>query len=98
MMNNIDQRKKTWLSTLGVDNPSKSRFVKDKKKETWLKNYGVENYAQLPQHKEMVAKLARKARANDPILTCPHCKKIGKGRGVMNRWHFDNCKFNKISF
>ena len=25
------------------------------------------------------------------ILTCPHCKKVGKGM-IMGRWHMDNCK------
>lgn len=27
-------------------------------------------------------------------VTCPHCLKTGSG-GVMNRWHFANCKYNK---
>ena len=26
-----------------------------------------------------------------PIITCPHCAKIG-GSSNMRRWHFDNCK------
>lgn len=25
------------------------------------------------------------------IVVCPHCGKEG-GEGIMNRWHFDNCK------
>jgi hypothetical protein len=29
---------------------------------------------------------------NHPILTCPHCGKVGKGESAMNKWHFDNCK------
>ncbi len=31
------------------------------------------------------------ARKNDPILTCVHCGKEGKG-GAMYRFHFTNCK------
>jgi hypothetical protein len=31
------------------------------------------------------------ARKNDPIITCPHCGKNGKG-GAMHRFHFINCK------
>lgn len=27
-------------------------------------------------------------------ITCPHCGKIG-GNGLMQRWHFDNCKSKK---
>jgi group I intron endonuclease len=23
---------------------------------------------------------------------CPHCKKVGMGKGAASRWHFDNCK------
>lgn len=30
--------------------------------------------------------------ANQIEYTCPHCKKTGRGSGMM-RWHFDNCKF-----
>ena len=35
----------------------------------------------------------RKARMGKPRpkATCPHCNKIG-ATGLMNRWHFDNCK------
>jgi len=29
---------------------------------------------------------------NKVELTCPHCGKTGRGIGIMNRWHFDNCK------
>lgn len=29
---------------------------------------------------------------NQKESVCPHCKKIGKGSGMM-RWHFNNCKF-----
>lgn len=28
---------------------------------------------------------------NNPILTCPHCQKEGRGN-TMKRWHFDKCK------
>jgi hypothetical protein len=27
-------------------------------------------------------------------IKCPHCNKEG-GSGVMQRWHFDNCKHKK---
>ena len=29
------------------------------------------------------------------INICPHCGKSG-GKGAMQRWHFDNCKFMKV--
>lgn len=36
-----------------------------------------------------------KANWNRPTLTCPHCGKQGKVG--MTRWHFDNCKNNKLN-
>jgi hypothetical protein len=30
------------------------------------------------------------------LVKCPYCDKIG-GKGLMNRWHFENCKINKIN-
>jgi hypothetical protein len=30
-----------------------------------------------------------------PNVTCPHCNKTGNN-GAMRRWHFDNCKENKV--
>jgi hypothetical protein len=30
------------------------------------------------------------------IVTCSHCGKEG-GKGIMQRWHFDNCKHKKVS-
>lgn len=44
-----------------------------------------------PQEVKDAISLARK---NDPILTCTHCDKKGKG-GAMYRFHFDNCKNKK---
>lgn len=30
-----------------------------------------------------------------PIIECPHCQKAGN-RGMMHRWHLDNCKQRKL--
>jgi hypothetical protein len=35
----------------------------------------------------------RKLRKPKRKVKCPHCGKIG-GSNTMQRWHFDNCKFN----
>ena len=40
------KRQQTCLETYGVDNPSKSKEIKDKKIETSFKNYGVDNPSQ----------------------------------------------------
>lgn len=39
------------------------------------------------EHKQAL----REAHARQPLKTCPHCGKEGKG-GNMTRYHFDNCK------
>nr|NDG06050.1 hypothetical protein [Oxalobacteraceae bacterium] len=28
-------------------------------------------------------------------ITCPHCRQSG-GKGIMKRWHFENCKYYNI--
>lgn len=43
-------------------------------------------------HSEQTKKNMSESFKKKPILTCPHCEKMGKG-GIMARWHFDNCKF-----
>ena len=37
------------------------------------------------------------AKYNNTELTCPHCGKVGRGYGIMNRWHFDRCKEKDIA-
>jgi hypothetical protein len=47
----------------------------------------------LPKHSDdtkLKMSLAKKGM-QQPIMECPHCKKIGKSN-AMKRWHFDNCK------
>jgi hypothetical protein len=40
---------------------------------------------------DSVKKAISLARKNDPVLTCTHCGKNGRG-GAMHRFHFKNCK------
>lgn len=54
------------------------------------------------EHKQKLSKANKgkpsqlKGRANGPYIgyVCPHCSKTG-GR-IMKRWHFDNCKLQKV--
>lgn len=32
-----------------------------------------------------------------PVLTCPRCGKVGKGKANMTRWHFENCSYENNS-
>lgn len=44
---------------------------------------------------EQTKEKVRKKLKELPILVCPHCNKESSNKGVMNRWHFDNCKMKK---
>jgi hypothetical protein len=41
--------------------------------------------------KQKISQSQKGKPCNNPIVTCPHCKKSGPS-GAMKRWHFDNCK------
>jgi hypothetical protein len=36
--------------------------------------------------------LANVRQAAKVSWECPHCKKVGEGRGAASRWHFNNCR------
>ncbi len=55
-----EDKRQTNIKKYGVDNPSKSRLIKDKKKETSLKNYGVEH----PMHSGVVKDKLRETITN----------------------------------
>ena len=40
---NIEKCKETWIKNYGVDNPQKSKIIKNKTKQTCMERYGVEN-------------------------------------------------------
>lgn len=40
--------------------------------------------------KEKNPMFGKKHPTNGTIVTCPHCKKVGKSAGML-RWHFSNC-------
>lgn len=52
----------------------------------------------VPHSDEQRAKLrkaweTRPKRDPAPLVICPHCNKEGHKGNMMNRWHFDNCKY-----
>ncbi len=76
-----------------MQKPKKNTEKMQKTTATRLK-ISVANKGQL---KSDSAKLNMKiAKANEPYRTCPHCDMTGKG-GNMTRYHFNNCKFKKLS-
>jgi len=49
----------------------------------------------VPKSEEHKLKLSKSTKGIPKLkVTCPHCNKQG-GTGVMNRWHFDNCKHKR---
>ena len=51
--NNTEKNKQTCLERYGVDNPMKSKKIREKSKQTCLKRYGVENITQSEHYKSM---------------------------------------------
>ena len=86
---------------MGENNPmfGKSHTIefKQARREYMLKNNPGKNKTEVT--KENISKAKRgKASKTKGIprkkIMCPHCDKIG-GEGLMNRWHFENCKLKK---
>ena len=48
----LEKAKRTWIETLGVDNPSKCTEVIDKMTETFINKYGVKRAIQLPEFRQ----------------------------------------------
>lgn len=67
--------------------------ISNSKKGTEPWNKGID----LPPHSEVTkAKMSASHKGKPkPIIICPHCNKSGGGQALMNRWHFDNCKFKE---
>lgn len=49
----------------------------------------LKNKSKSTEHKDNLS-LAWKQRKT---VMCPHCNKESQNVGMMNKWHFDNCKF-----
>lgn len=47
------------------------------------------------KHGEIRKQNMKLANQNRPMVTCPHCGKVGKKHRNMNVYHFDNCKLKK---
>ena len=91
---------KHWAGKTGNKHPSYGKERPDSielAKKMGLANKGKPSWnagrSDLPKHSDetkLKMSLAKKGM-EQPIMQCPHCKKIGKSN-AMKRWHFDNCK------
>ncbi len=73
---------------------SKGRKHSEETKKNFSENRkGLKNSFYGKTHSEETKEKIRESNA--AMVKCPHCLKEGKRIG-MNRWHFTNCKFNKV--
>ena len=57
-------------------------------KEPW--NKGIKLTEKQLEKRKLLPPRAK--RGPEPLVTCPHCGKVGGQGNMMNRWHFDNCR------
>lgn len=83
---NSDTRKAKISETLtGI---KRKKGAKRSKATREAISLGMKNRIITEEHK---AKL-REANLGGNFISCPHCFKQSRIRGLMIRWHFDNCK------
>lgn len=101
--NNLDRSAKGTNPFLGGEIQSKTQrrlveegthhFLGGALQKERVKN-GTHNFLDKEKAKERAIKRVKEGKcslSNKPIVTCPHCGKIGD-KSNMTRWHFDNCR------
>lgn len=83
--NNIRHKQSISLKGIKRSEETKRKMSKPKSKET------IEKMSK-PKTEETRFKM----KQPKPKVICPHCQKEG-GKPQMIRYHFDNCKFKKVS-
>ncbi len=68
-------------------------YGKRHSEETKIKISNANKGKQKSEETKQRMSIASKGKPK-PKIICPHCGKIG-GSGIMQRWHFNNCKFKK---
>jgi hypothetical protein len=89
------------VKVLGEKNPmygkSHTNEFKQERREYLLKNNPGKNKTEITKKNISESKIGVPNKYKGiprKKITCPHCGKIG-GEGLMNRWHFENCKHKK---
>lgn len=72
-----------------------TEFIKHRKK-MWTENNPNKN-GLTSEHKKKISESKKGVPSKNKGVSrkkikCPYCNKIG-GEGIMQRWHFNNCKF-----
>lgn len=67
----------------------KNKMSSKKKGKTYEEIFGAEKAAEMRRRR--AEENYNKPKVKQNIIRCPHCDTAG-GKGIMKRWHFDNCK------
>ncbi|PPD54336.1 MAG: hypothetical protein CTY12_03325 [Methylotenera sp.] len=101
----IQEKTNRWLENYQPENHP--HFNKPRSEETKQKiSIGLSGIPKSTEHKQKLSNVNKGKVLSEetkqkmsqsrkgqicPILTCPHCGKLGKG-SAMYKWHFDNCR------
>lgn len=69
-----------------------SGVPKPKFTEEHKRNIAIARSKQIMKPETYIKIAAKTKGVPKEIVCCPHCQKIG-GKGSMNRWHFENCRW-----
>jgi len=74
---------------------SRDNEFKNERRDYFLKNNPGKNKTTITRQKISISKKGKPSKLIGiprKKITCPYCSKMG-GEGLMNRWHFENCKY-----
>ena len=101
--NNLEKRKQTCLEKFGVDNPMKSKCVREKVKNTMLDRYGYECNFLDPEYRKRVREkpiqhysdVIKVLDNGDFVCTCPdpNCNKCSEKQFTISYRNYYNRKF-----
>ena len=83
--NNNKKCKETWIKNYGVDNPQKSKIIKNKTKQTCLERYGVENVYQAKWCIEKIQKTNLEKYGYITPVVNPEIKKLAYTPEAMQK-------------
>lgn len=89
-----ETKQKISESKKGVPSNIKPMLGKTHSEETKRKISNGGKGKKKPQSMKIILSELKKGVPR-PTVICPHCNLVG-AIGIMNRWHFDNCKLNPL--
>ena len=93
------ERIEAGLQAHGFQNKKHTEETKQKIRNTLKKinhQCGKKNSQYGKPRSDEIKEKIRQTLISKPLIQCPTCKKESNNKGLMNRWHFDNCKLRKV--